>query len=67
MTHVTLLGTEQVERAGYTIRDAAERMNRAAASLDHTLTTFQRTMEESTIAMTRLAEAIEIQNERSGT
>ncbi len=44
--YITLLGSEGVEKAGYTMRSAAENMNRAATSIDSTLERFQRYMDE---------------------
>ncbi len=44
--YITLLGAEDVQRAGHTIAGAAERMNQAASSIDHTMEMFLRRYEE---------------------
>ncbi len=44
--YVTLMGAEQVSSAGYTMRDAAHEMQRAAGSLDYSLQAHQRFMDD---------------------
>ncbi len=44
MEFVSLMGSESVEKAGYTIRDAAENMNRAASNFQAVFEQHQRFM-----------------------
>ncbi len=44
--YMTLLGTEQVERAANTMRQAAEDMRQAAGTLDYALENHRRQMDE---------------------
>ena len=44
--YITLLGAEDVQRAGRTISSAADTMSQAASSIDHTLEMFLRRYEE---------------------
>ena len=42
MDHINLLGSEDVQRAGHTISDSADRMQRAASQIDDSLERFLR-------------------------
>lgn len=44
--YVTLLGAEDVSRAGYAMRDAAQRMNEASSSIAWSLEQHQRFMDD---------------------
>jgi hypothetical protein len=46
MDFVSLLGSEDVARAGYAMRDAADSINRAASNFQATLEQHQRFMED---------------------
>lgn len=46
MEYVTLMGAEDVSRAGYTMRSAASDMLRAASSISESLDQHQRFMNE---------------------
>ena len=46
MDYVTLMGSEQVQSAGIAMRHAAEEMNRAASSIDSSLTQHQRFLDD---------------------
>ena len=54
--YVTLMGAEKVESAGYTMRSAAEQMQRAASSIDESLARHQRFLDDW---LTRLEAALE--------
>lgn len=45
-TYVTLLGAEEVSRAGSAMREAAESMNSAASYMDDVMLRHQRFMED---------------------
>lgn len=44
--YVTLVGSEQVQRAASQMQSAADAMNRAAGNLDHTMTMHQRFLDD---------------------
>lgn len=44
--YVTLLGAEQVQSAGNTMRSAADQMQRAASSIDEALARHQRFLDD---------------------
>ena len=54
--YVTLMGVEKVESAGYTMRSAADQMQRAASSIDESLARHQRFLDDW---LTRLEAALE--------
>ncbi len=55
-THITLLGAEEVARAGSTMQSAAESMQRAAASFQESVDRHIRAMEDFAIRMADAAE-----------
>lgn len=57
--YVTLLGAEQVERAGYKMAEAADQMMRAAGYMDEAMQRHQRFMDDWLI---RFEQAIEKMN-----
>ncbi len=63
--YITLLGAEDVQRAGNTIRAAAETMAQAAASIDHSNEMFLRRYEELVSRMEQAAEKIHEKDKRS--
>lgn len=44
--YITLMGAEEVSRAGYSMRDAASTMQSAASSISHSLEMHQRFMDD---------------------
>lgn len=50
--YVTLIGSEDVSRAGYTMRDAAHEMNAAAGRIEYALEQHQRFMDDWIIRLT---------------
>lgn len=44
--YVTLMGAEDVSRAGYTMREAAHEMSRAAGNIDEALRNHQRFLDD---------------------
>lgn len=54
--YVTLLGSEEVSRAGYSMRDAAQTMNSAASQMQSAFEQHQRFMDDWLI---RLQEVLE--------
>lgn len=57
--YVTLLGAEEVSRAGSQMKSAAEDMSRAAASISESVYRYVRTTEELIMSLERLATKIE--------
>ena len=57
MTYVTLIGAEDVVRAGHTMRAAAEQMQRAASQIDEATRNHAQRMEE---LLYRYEEAVEL-------
>lgn len=57
--YVTLIGAEQVERAGYKVAEAADQMMRAAGYMDEAMQRHQRFMDDW---LSRLEQAIEKMN-----
>lgn len=55
--HVNLIGAEDVSRAGYTMRDAAQTISQAASSISHSLEMHQRFLDDWLI---RFTEAMQI-------
>jgi acyl carrier protein len=55
--HVTLIGAEDVSRAGYSMRDAASTMSSTASSIAHSLEMHQRFMDDW---LARFTEAMQI-------
>lgn len=56
--YVTLIGSEEVSRAGYTMRDAAHEMNGAAGRIEYALEQHQRFMDDW---LTRLSETLTVE------
>ena len=44
--YITLLGSEDVSRAGYTMRDAAQTMQNAASNMSYTFEQHQRFLDD---------------------
>lgn len=57
--YITLLGAEDVQRAGHTISAAADRMAQAASSIDHTMEMFLRHYEELISRQMRVKEVVQ--------
>ena len=55
--YVTLLGSEDVRRAGYEIRSAAESMGSAASSISHSLEMHQRFLDDWLLRLQNTLEA----------
>ena len=56
MEYVTLMGTEDVQRAGRQMEDAADKMLRAAMEIEESLTRFLQRWEEAIYPMLVLKE-----------
>ena len=57
--YMTLLGTEEVSRAGHNMQDAAQRIERAMAAYDETNRMMAARLEELTIAVALLTERLD--------
>ena len=57
--YVTLMGAEQVQRAGHNMQDAAERMSRAASQMSETMDRLQRVLEDNRQSFEALVERLE--------
>ena len=57
--YVTLLGSEQVQKAGYAMREAAEQMQRAASLIDESLRLQRQWMDDWLLRFSRALEARE--------
>ncbi len=65
MDHINLLGAEEVQRAGNTIRAAADRMAQAAATIDESLRLFLNRYEELVTRMEAAGEKVHEKDKRS--
>ena len=65
MDHINLLGAEEVQRAGNTIRAAADRMAQAAASIDESNRQFLMRYEELVNRMEQAAKKVHEKDKRS--
>ena len=54
---ITLMGSEQIQSAGYAMRQAAEQMNRAAGDFDAALQRHERFMDDWLLRLQNLLES----------
>ena len=54
---ITLMGSEQIQSAGYAMRQAAEQMNHAAGNLDAALQRHERFMDDWLLRLQNLLES----------